>query len=183
MTTEVTTTPPGVKLVADFVNTIELDEDREELADAKSLGAWLQARELLPPGARVGDADVRRAREVREALRKLLLANNGVPLEDDAVPTLNGAAADARLRVRFDEHGHTQLVPDERGVPGALARILGVAYTAMADETWDRLKACRLDDCKWAFYDQSKNRSRTWCSMKVCGNRAKARAYRERRRS
>ena len=182
MTTEVTTTPPGVKLVADFVNTIELDEDREELADAKSLRAWLRERELLPSGARVGDADVRRAREVREALRKLLLANNGAPLETDAVATLNAAAAEAHLRVRFDEHGHSQLVSDEQGVPGALSRILGVAYTAMADETWDRLKACRLDDCQWAFYDHSKNRSRTWCSMKVCGNRAKARAYRERRR-
>jgi predicted RNA-binding Zn ribbon-like protein len=53
----------------------------------------------------------------------------------------------------------------------------------MAGETWDRLKACRLDDCQWVFYDHSKNRSRTWCSMRVCGNRAKARAYRERRRS
>jgi len=58
-----------------------------------------------------------------------------------------------------------------------------VAYTSMADESWNRLKACRLDDCQWAFYDQSKNRSRTWCSMKVCGNRAKARAYRERQRA
>jgi predicted RNA-binding Zn ribbon-like protein len=53
----------------------------------------------------------------------------------------------------------------------------------MADDTWNRLKACRLDNCQWAFYDTSKNRSRTWCSMKVCGNRAKARAYRERQRA
>jgi predicted RNA-binding Zn ribbon-like protein len=74
-------------------------------------------------------------------------------------------------------------VPDEADVPGALSRILAVVYTAMADESWHRLKACRLDDCQWAFYDQSKNRSRTWCSMKVCGNRAKARAYRERQRA
>ena len=66
-------------------------------------------------------------------------------------------------------------------MPGALARILGLTYTAMADDTWPRLKACRKHSCQWAFYDQSKNRSRTWCSMKVCGNRTKARAYRERR--
>ena len=48
----------------------------------------------------------------------------------------------------------------------------------MADGTWRRLKACREDTCQWAFYDRSKNRSGTWCSMAVCGNRAKARAYR-----
>jgi predicted RNA-binding Zn ribbon-like protein len=97
------------------------------------------------------------------------------------VGTLNAAADESRLRVNFSRGG-AELVPDEPDVPGALSRILAVAYTAMADESWERLKACRLDDCQWAFYDQSKNRSRTWCSMKVCGNRAKARAYRERQR-
>ncbi|MBK1784250.1 CGNR zinc finger domain-containing protein [Prauserella sp. ASG 168] len=45
---------------------------------------------------------------------------------------------------------------------------------------WPRVKICPADDCRWAFYDESRNRSRTWCSMKVCGNRQKARAFRER---
>jgi predicted RNA-binding Zn ribbon-like protein len=44
------------------------------------------------------------------------------------------------------------------------------------------MKACADDECEWAFYDSSKNRSRTWCSMEVCGNRAKTRAYRARRK-
>jgi predicted RNA-binding Zn ribbon-like protein len=52
----------------------------------------------------------------------------------------------------------------------------------MRDGTWDRMKACRADDCEWAFYDSSRNRSGTWCSMEVCGNRAKARAFRARHR-
>jgi predicted RNA-binding Zn ribbon-like protein len=52
----------------------------------------------------------------------------------------------------------------------------------MAGESWERLKACRAEDCRWAFLDDAKNHSRAWCSMKVCGNRAKARAYRERHR-
>jgi predicted RNA-binding Zn ribbon-like protein len=50
----------------------------------------------------------------------------------------------------------------------------------MSEGTWSRLKACLADTCQWAFYDQSKNRSAHWCSMAVCGNRAKARAYRNR---
>jgi predicted RNA-binding Zn ribbon-like protein len=184
ITEELAVTPPGAQLIEDFVNTLELDEqDGEHLGDAASLGEWLRTRDLLPSGARVADADVARAHIVREALRKLLLANNGAPLDPGSVAALNAAAGQSHLRVHFSPAGAADLVPDESGVPGALSRILAVAYTAMADESWARLKACRLDDCQWAFYDQSKNRSRTWCSMKVCGNRAKARAYRERQRA
>jgi predicted RNA-binding Zn ribbon-like protein len=51
---------------------------------------------------------------------------------------------------------------------------------AVVDGNWERLKACPLEGCLWAFYDRSKNRSRRWCSMDVCGNVAKARAYRQR---
>src|SRR5919108_4228512 len=181
MEEELTVTPPGLKLIEDFVNTLELDEaDGEHLVDPRALGEWLSERDLLPAGASLGEDDLDRARGVREAVRKLLLANNGAPLDPDAVATLNAAADESHLRVVFSPNGVADLVPDQSDVPGALARILAVAYTAMADESWPRLKACRLDDCQWAFYDQSKNRSRTWCSMKVCGNRAKARAYRER---
>jgi predicted RNA-binding Zn ribbon-like protein len=53
----------------------------------------------------------------------------------------------------------------------------------MADGSWERLKICPADDCHWAFYDASKNRSRTWCNMQVCGNRKKTRAYRARNRT
>jgi predicted RNA-binding Zn ribbon-like protein len=174
----------SVKLIEEFVNTHELDEpDGEHLKDPAALKDWLGDRELLPAGATVTGDDLDSARAVREALRKLLLANNGAPLEPQAVTTLNAAADRSRLRVSFSPSGQAELRPDQADVPGALSRILAVAYTAMADESWKRLKACRLDDCQWAFYDESKNRSRTWCSMKVCGNRAKARAYRERQRS
>jgi predicted RNA-binding Zn ribbon-like protein len=183
MTDELMTTPPGAQLIGDFVNTNELDEaDGEHLLDPQALAAWLSERDLLPAAADVTEEDLARAVRVREAIRSLLLANNGAPLDTRAIDALNEAAAESRLRVSFSPAG-AELVPDRPDVPGALSRILAVAYTAMADESWERLKACRLDDCQWAFYDQSKNRSRTWCSMKVCGNRAKARAYRERQRS
>jgi predicted RNA-binding Zn ribbon-like protein len=174
--------PPGIELIADFVNTIDLEDETDQIADRRALAEWLGGRELLPPGSSVSDADVRRAHELREAIRALIFANNGEPLDGGAIRTLNAAAEHAHLRVRFAAGGGSELVPEEAGVPGALARILGLTYTAMADESWPRLKACRQHSCRWAFYDQSKNRSRTWCSMKVCGNRTKARAYRERRR-
>jgi predicted RNA-binding Zn ribbon-like protein len=184
MTEELTITPPGAQVIEDFVNTNELDEaDGEKLREPEALSEWLGKRDLLPAGASVTRADLESAVAVREALRSLLLANNGAPLDPHAVTTLNDAAGRSRLRLSFSPAGRAELVPDEPDVPGALSRILALAYTAMADESWPRLKACRLDDCQWAFYDQSKNRSRTWCSMNVCGNRAKARAYRERQRS
>ena len=184
MTEELTPTPAGAKLIEEFVNTNELDEpDGETLRDPAALRDWLAERDLLPRGAEVNGDDLANALTVREALRSLLLANNGEALDPHAVGSLNIAAERSRLRVSFSPSGQADLVPDEADVPGALSRILAVAYTSMADESWERLKACRLDDCQWAFFDHSKNRSRTWCSMKVCGNRAKARAYRERQRA
>jgi predicted RNA-binding Zn ribbon-like protein len=51
----------------------------------------------------------------------------------------------------------------------------------MLDGTWARLKACPGRDCGWVFYDHSRNQSARWCSMKVCGDREKARAYYQRR--
>ena len=68
-----------------------------------------------------------------------------------------------------------------RDVDGALADLVGIVYTAMADGTWSRLKACRRDVCQWLFYDRSRNQSAVWCQMAVCGNRTKTKAYRARR--
>jgi hypothetical protein len=63
----------------------------------------------------------------------------------------------------------------------ALDGVVAIALGAMLDGTWPRLKACR--NCCWSFYDYSPNRSATWCSMQLCGNRKKTRAYRSRRRN
>jgi predicted RNA-binding Zn ribbon-like protein len=176
-------TPRGIELIEQFVNTADLEEETDALSTVAGLSDWLAGRDLLPAGAGVTDADVPRAQRLRESIRSLLHTNNGEPLDRAAVAGLNATAEQAHLRVRFGEDGSAELVPDEHGVPGALALILGLTYTAMADDTWSRLKVCREHTCQWAFYDHSKNRSRTWCSMRVCGNRTKARAYRSRRRS
>jgi predicted RNA-binding Zn ribbon-like protein len=175
-------TPRGIELIEEFVNSADLERETDVLATTDGLRGWLAGRDLLAAGAGVTGSDVPRAQQVREAIRSLLHANSGGPLDRAAVASLNAAAEQAHLRVRFGDDGNAQLVPDERGVPGALAQILALTYTAMADDTWSRLKVCREHTCQCAFYDHSKNRSRTWCSMKVCGNRAKARAYRERQR-
>jgi predicted RNA-binding Zn ribbon-like protein len=117
---------------------------------------------------------------VREALRDLLAANNEVDVDVDAAnAVVDHASCRAEYMLRF-KSGRSQLEATAPGVRGAIGRILTEVSAAMADGTWSRMKACRADDCRWAFIDTAKNRSRAWCSMESCGNRAKVQAYRER---
>ena len=174
--------PGELDHVREFVNTLDLETHEEQLDDPDGLASWLEFHDLLPTGEpALSDADVRQAQSMREALRKLLLAHNGAPLDQAAVDAVNNAAKSADLVVRFDDDGNAALTPVRPGIDAALGRLIAIVYRAMADGTWERLKACPEDRCEWAFYDWSKNRSATWCDMAVCGNRAKARAYRERR--
>ena len=123
-------------------------------------------------------AEPERVIALREALRALLLDKR----DPEAIAALDRVARDARLVVAFEPDGSVRLAPAGDGVDALVAALLAIVARAQADGTWSRMKACRADDCHWAFYDRSRNRSRTWCSMRECGNRAKARSYRERQR-
>ena len=117
---------------------------------------------------------------MREAVRELLRANNGVEIDrDHASATLDEAARRAGLAVRF-EAGAIRFRSTRGGVAGGLALVLAAVGEAMADGSWPRLKACRSDTCRFAFIDNARNQSRQWCSMQVCGNREKARSFRAR---
>ena len=72
--------------------------------------------------------------------------------------------------------------PGAGAVDAFLARLLGAVAVAVADGSWRRMKACGQPGCRWAYHDSSRNTSRAWCDMTTCGNRAKARAFRERQR-
>jgi predicted RNA-binding Zn ribbon-like protein len=166
-------------LVIDFVNTAELDPVHEDLPTPGALGNWLAGRGL-DPGARVTTAELEEALALREALRDLLSAHNEVAIDvRRATAVLDTAAQRAGLAIRFSD-GVAHAEPSIPGVRGALGHILAEVSAGMADGTWERLKACRADGCRWAFLDTAKNRSRAWCSMQSCGNRAKVAAYRER---
>jgi predicted RNA-binding Zn ribbon-like protein len=146
-----------------LVNSIDLHNEVEWLDD------WLSARGLDP------DRERDRATQLREALRELLLANNGRPLDTGSVRLVNDAAG--RISLRLDDAGELRLASDG----DALDEVVAVVLRAMLDGTWERLKACR--NCYWSFYDYSPNRSASWCSMQICGNREKTRAYRRRRKA
>jgi predicted RNA-binding Zn ribbon-like protein len=104
----------------------------------------------------------------QNTLRALLLANNGEALDGNE-------ALEASVTVVLNGDGAARLVADD-----VVGELLAIVAHAQADGTWQRMKACPA--CGWAFYDRSRNRSRTWCTMAICGNRAKARSYRSRHR-
>jgi predicted RNA-binding Zn ribbon-like protein len=171
--------PDDLGLVQRFVNSADLETGEEELESPTALSAWLAERGLLAQGTRTTAAELERAKEVREGLRGLLLAHNGGVTDPEAVKRLERVASQAVLRAGF-AGGAPRLEPAAKGVDGALARLLAIVTAAAAEGSWQRLKACADEGCRWAFYDRTKNRSGRWCSMAACGNQQKARAYRER---
>jgi predicted RNA-binding Zn ribbon-like protein len=170
------------ELVRDFVNTRELLPDSESLDSPEALGAWLSSNGIAGRDVRPTSADLDHAVELREALRAILLTNTGVEVDTGpAFGVLDEVASRAHIQLRFDD-GRDDLRPEVGGAAGALGRIAIAVHAAMADGSWPLLKACRARDCEWAFIDTAKNHSRTWCSMESCGNREKARLFRERHR-
>ena len=166
----------SLELVRDFVNTADLEDGKEKLADPRALQYWLLFHGLAELRDRATAADLDEALALREALRELLRAHTGVDADTSgASAVLDRIARRHGLAIRFAS-GAVSIEPSRRGVGGVLAAVAG----AMADGSWERLKACRSDTCRWAFIDRARNHSRQWCDMKVCGNRAKARAFRER---
>jgi predicted RNA-binding Zn ribbon-like protein len=170
-------------LITDFVNTRDLLDNEEAFAAPADLDRWLLEHDLVAERPHASAGDLNDAKALREALRTLLLANNGLDVDvATATGVLDGVARDAQVELRFLD-GAPVLVPSAPGVPGALGQILASVHALSADGSWARLKACRARDCEWAFLDHAKNHSRAWCSMRSCGNREKARAFRVRHRS
>ncbi|HZD00595.1 MAG TPA: CGNR zinc finger domain-containing protein [Actinomycetes bacterium] len=176
------TVPPELEPVLALVNTVDLEDGKDDLSSPEALREWLVRRGLLDPATPVSRADLAMTIELREALRAVLRGNDGHPIDQEAVAAVNRMSGALPLQVRLSPQGMPTLTPPGEGVGSALARLLAGVAVAEAQGTWSRLKVCSSDTCQWAFYDRSKNRSGRWCSMRVCGNRTKTRAYRARQR-
>ena len=173
--------PSELELPLAFVNTLDVEEARDELGNAESLRAWLAGRGLVDGDTRVTRRDLALAIELRDALRRIFLAHSGVPLPSEDLEVVNRALARLPLDVQIDAAGSPRVEPRGDGVAAVLGQVVCDVERARTLGTWDRLKLCPAEDCLWAFFDSSKNRSRRWCSMNVCGNRTKTREYRRRR--
>jgi predicted RNA-binding Zn ribbon-like protein len=177
--------PGPLALVQGFVNShydLVFEHGAEVLHSPSALARWLADCDLLVAGAELTVADLERTLAFREALRGLAReTGDGGPCAS-TLERLNRAAAGAAAEVRLTPSGPRFVPPDGARVSGAIGVLLAIVATSMREGTWARLKICPGEDCGWAFYDNSRNRAGRWCSMSVCGGRAKARSHYRRRR-
>ncbi|MCZ4124509.1 CGNR zinc finger domain-containing protein [Streptomyces sp. H39-S7] len=171
--------PPSAQLVEAFANTVDVELGTDDLDAPGRLAAWLADRGLLETGSTVSAADHDLCLRLRAGIREEL----GVHVGDTPDPDLS-LAADEALRelpllstVRRGPSAALLPAPELPPARRALA-LIAVAWTELVvTGDADRLKRCAEHACAWVFWDVSRNRSRRWCSMRVCGNRTKARRY------
>jgi predicted RNA-binding Zn ribbon-like protein len=146
------------------------------------LESFLREHRLLRDDERVSARDRETALRLHAALHAKVRTNLGESMADGDVTLIDDLSRRAGLHPRFGHDGPS-LAPSASGVPGALGRLLAIVFLADLDGSWGHLKECADETCRSVFYDRSKNHSGRWCSMSSCGNRAKVRAWRDRRRA
>lgn len=179
--------PQPLLLVQCFVNTYEADTALDLLAQPEPAAMWLQSAGLVEAGlvdaGALTPAALADVRAFRESVRALLVHNGGGDSPSaDQLAALHADAARCRLAPLVTDAGMMDLLPEEAG-PVALGTLMLVIRDAQRDGSWNRLKACRNDECRWAFYDRSHAGRGAWCDMATCGNRMKNRNLRTRRAS
>lgn len=176
--------PHRLDLVIDFVNTLDRENATDAIATAALLASWMREHRLLDDARNsLTEKERLEAIELREALRLLMLANNGGPADRAAASALERAARLGDLDVHFDADASVRFGSEAGGFEQALARLLVPLVYASIDGSWARMKVCRAPECREAFYDHSPNRAGVWCDMALCGNRRKVDRYRRRART
>jgi predicted RNA-binding Zn ribbon-like protein len=176
--------PMPLLSVQAFANTLDVEEEVDRLESLDSWRTWLKEMGLIAPGAKLTSSQLRDARKLRELLRELLAANEQdrpAGMRTGRIAELAGVS-DVPLTSGSGGRLELDLAP-ARDARTWFAQLAGIVHQAQLDGSWGRLKLCENDECLWAFYDSSRNRSGSWCRMGECGNRLKNRAYRARQRS
>jgi predicted RNA-binding Zn ribbon-like protein len=168
-------------LLQDFVNTFDLATGIDQLAGPEGLLLWFADQKLVNQPTLSNNA-VKRAQDLRESIRELILSHGGMPVDPAAAMIIRDVWEEGRLAPLIDPEGYPRLIPGSEGIAAGLGMLAASLFLAMHSESWSRLKVCGNAQCQRIFYDRSKNRSGKWCSMTSCGNRMKVRAYRRRKR-
>ena len=172
--------PMPLLLVQSFVNTLDRDNETDQLARDDDARGWLTKAGLLEAAADTTADDLNLAREVRESIRALIGHD---PLTPDESRPLEAVLAQARPQLEVTKDGQVSIGTAQPGTLAAgLLELLLIIRDAQADGSWNRLKLCGNPDCRWAFYDRSHSRRGQWCDMATCGNRIKNRSLRARKR-
>ncbi len=166
--------PGELEFVRAFVNTRDIDQGTDRFATPEGWAEWATGHGIRD---RATDQELSEARALREILRDGLLANHdGGPPPVSVIEALTRFAR-RTTQIVITDHG-VELAANVEGSGAVIGRVVSAASAALSDGSWSRLKACGYDSCRWAFYDHSRSRTGRWCSMELCGNRAKQARWR-----
>jgi len=165
----------------DLVNSLHLD-GRGGVNDRLTDDAWLERfRKRWELGA-INETEWQRLHALRTLLRALAESlTDGTPALGDIeqlsrwLPPLHSRLSTSDGTVHLDIEVDDELTNPTGRVAFAFARLI-------ADQA-ERIRVCANPDCRWAFYDESRNRTRRWCSSQACGNVMKVRRHRARHRA
>jgi predicted RNA-binding Zn ribbon-like protein len=169
--------PGDLRIVQLFVNSRDIEEGTEQFESPDTLSLWLYQHGLTTRRAKMNQRDLERALSFRESLRAMALANNGQAMRPATAEELRRELGRLRFRVELNPAGELRFKSPRGGVDEALGRLVAIVSEEMIRGRWHRMKACARDVCRWVFYDHSRNRTGTWCSMSICGSRTKVNAY------
>lgn len=163
-------------------------DDLVDLTEQMQLLTAKQARQLKRSiHAHAGRRVLLLARELREALADLLYSGlNRLDVPDASLKTLEKHFQAARAQTRLMRDGaqlRWEWADTETKAEYPLWLLARAASRLMVSEDVQKVRECGNPDCRWLFLDTSKNHTRRWCDMKVCGNRMKARRFKAQRKA
>ncbi|MFF0743711.1 CGNR zinc finger domain-containing protein [Streptomyces sp. NPDC004111] len=175
-------TRKALDVVVDLVNTAPESEPTDRLADVEALNAFVRLHDVSDVG-RLGEADLRAVQDVRARFAEVFEA----PDPRAAAELINQLVAAAGTTPRLTDHDgfdwHVHYFAPGASMADHLAADCGMAlaFIVVSGEQ-ERLRRCEAPDCRHAFVDLSRNRSRRYCDSRTCGNRLHVAAYRARRK-
>jgi predicted RNA-binding Zn ribbon-like protein len=175
--------PIPLLLVQAFLNTRCFEGDSDLLSGPETAQPWLVDTQLLPRSATLTAAELEVALSMRESIRRMLSFPRGEAHGALALGPLRELAHAHSACLTVDDTGRLGLDnPRHKDLGDGMFDLLLIVRDAQENGSWSRLKVCGNSECRWVFYDRSRNRQGHWCEMAVCGNRLKNRAFRARRR-
>jgi predicted RNA-binding Zn ribbon-like protein len=171
--------PEPLVAIQGLLNTHDYEKDEELLGNPGAARQWLNGAGLVQGDEPVSDEEFDDLIELRRILRGILATQSKGEVDRDLFQELQALANKHPAGYDVSEAGDVTLCLKPVETAGELiGQLVGIVGMAQDLGWWRRLKICAADDCRWAFYDSSKNRGGTWCRMEVCGNRSKNRRYR-----
>jgi predicted RNA-binding Zn ribbon-like protein len=171
--------PPELALAQDLANTVDIELGRDSLTTVDELAAFAHAHGVTGTFSK---RDLDRARIFRELLRDVCAAHAGINAPAASITELNDLLTAAPIALSIAADGSASFRPAAKlaGASALLAEMAAGIAQALEGGTWIRLKTCAADECRWVYYDRSPAGRGRWCTMRICGSRAKVRAYRTR---